>query len=207
MRLGIAAFGGASVPDFFTGAVLGTVFAVISGKGAEYGIGLAVPVSLLMLQLDVVARFCNVFLLHRVDRAIEDMRINSIPRLVLSGSFLWGLSRAIPILLMLLVGDAAVSTITENTPEWLMNGLRTAGGVLPVVGVAILLHYLPAKQYIPYLLLGFFLSAYLQVPMLGISIIGVIAAMLVFKRDNEKEAVAQTVATTGTLEGGFDGDE
>ncbi|RBR56824.1 hypothetical protein EB34_01991 [Enterococcus faecalis] len=32
MRLGIAAFGGASVPDYFTGAVLGTAFAVISGK-------------------------------------------------------------------------------------------------------------------------------------------------------------------------------
>jgi hypothetical protein len=44
-------------------------FTVISGKGAEYGIGLAVPVSLLMLQLDVVARFCNVFLLHSVDKA------------------------------------------------------------------------------------------------------------------------------------------
>ena len=29
MRLGIAAFGGASVPDYFTGAVLGTPFAVI----------------------------------------------------------------------------------------------------------------------------------------------------------------------------------
>lgn len=28
MRLGIAAFGGASVPDYFTGAVLGTAFAV-----------------------------------------------------------------------------------------------------------------------------------------------------------------------------------
>ena len=61
MRLGIAAFGGASVPDYFTGAVLGTAFAVISGNGAEYGIGLAVPVSLLMLQLDVVARFVTYF--------------------------------------------------------------------------------------------------------------------------------------------------
>ena len=121
MRLGIAAFGEASVPDYFTGAVLGTVFAVISGKGAEYGIGLAVPVSLLMLQLDVVARFCNVYLLHRVDRAIDDMKINRIPRLVLSGSFLWELSRAIPILLMLLVGDAAVSTITRMVDEWTKN--------------------------------------------------------------------------------------
>ena len=199
MRLGIAAFGGASVPDYFTGAVLGTVFAVI---------GLAVPVSLLMLQLDVVARFCNVYLLHRVDRAIDDMKIKRIPRLVLSGSFLWGLSRAIPILLMLLVGDAAVSTITENTPEWLMNGLKTAGGVLPVVGVGILLHYLPTKQYIPYLLLGFFLAAYLQVPMLGISIVSVIAAIIVFKKDSEKaEHPTVTATNNGTFEGGYDGDE
>lgn len=130
MRLGIAAFGGASVPDYFTGAVLGTAFAVISGKGAEYGIGLAVPVSLLMLQLDVVARFCNVFLLHSVDKAIDKMQVKRIPRLVLSGSVLWGLSRAIPILLMLLAGDAVVTTITDNMPEWLMTGLKTAGGVI-----------------------------------------------------------------------------
>jgi Phosphotransferase system, mannose/fructose/N-acetylgalactosamine-specific component IIC len=208
MRLGIAAFGGASVPDYFTGAVLGTAFAVISGKGAEYGIGLAVPVSLLMLQLDVVARFSNVFLLHRVDKAIDEMKTSRIPRLVLSGSILWGLSRAIPILLMLLAGDAVVTTVTNNMPEWLMNGLKTAGGVMPVVGIGILLRYLPTKQYIPFLLVGFFLAAYLQVPMLGVSIVGVVAAMLIFAKDKEKaNETTQVTATAGTFEGGIDGDE
>ncbi|RGW11575.1 PTS mannose/fructose/sorbose/N-acetylgalactosamine transporter subunit IIC [Enterococcus asini] len=210
MRLGIAAFGGASVPDYFTGAVLGTVFAVLSGKGAEYGIGLAVPVSLLMLQLDVVARFSNVFLLHRVDKAIDEMKVNRIPRLVLSGSVLWGLSRAIPILLMLLAGDAVVTTVTDNMPEWLMNGLKTAGGVMPVVGIGILLRYLPTKQYIPFLLVGFFLAAYLQVPMLGVSIVGVVAAMLIFAKDKEKADASDAVQVTtnaGTFEGGIDGDE
>ena len=209
MRLGIAAFGGASVPDYFTGAVLGTAFAIISGKGAEYGIGLAVPVSLLMLQLDVIARFCNVFLLHKVDTAIENLQVKKISRLVLSGSFLWGFSRAIPILLMLLIGDNAVIAITNAIPEWLMNGLKTAGGVLPVVGVGILLRYLPTKQYIPFLLLGFFFAAYLQVPMLGVTIIGLVAAILVFKRDSAKAANGNaTVASHSTsLEGGFDGDE
>ncbi|EOH83380.1 PTS system IIC component [Enterococcus asini ATCC 700915] len=210
MRLGIAAFGGASVPDYFTGAVLGTVFAVLSGKGAEYGIGLAVPVSLLMLQLDVVARFSNVFLLHRVDKAIDEMKVNRIPRLVLSGSVLWGLSRAIPILLMLLAGDAVVTTVTDNMPEGLMNGLKTAGGVMPVVGIGILLRYLPTKQYIPFLLVGFFLAAYLQVPMLGVSIVGVVAAMLIFAKDKEKanaSDAAQVTTNAGTFEGGIDGDE
>lgn len=213
MRLGVAAFGGASIPDYFTGAVIGTVFAIVSGEGAEFGIGLAIPVSLLMLQLDVVARFSNVFLLHRVDRAIDNMDDHKIPRLVLSGSILWGLSRAIPILLMLMIGNAAIVTITENTPLWLMNGLRTAGGVLPVVGVAILLKYMPTKSYMPYLILGFFLAAYLQVPMMGISLIGIVAAMIVYKFDSEKSDQANnaggatTAVTQGSYEGGFDGDE
>lgn len=208
MRLGIAAFGGASVPDYFSGSVLGTVFAVISGKGAEYGIGLAVPVSLLMLQLDVFARFCNVFLLHQVDKAIEKLQIKRIPKLVLSGSVLWGLSRAVPILLMLIIGDHAVVAITNNMPDWLMNGLKTAGGVMPVVGVAILLRYMPTKQYIPYLLLGFFFAAYLNVPMLGVTIVGLVAAMLIFKKDAKKDQnEVNQQSVENTLEGGYDGDE
>lgn len=205
MALGIAAFGGASIPDYFTGAVLGTVFAIISGKGAEYGIGLAVPVSLLMLQLDVLARFCNVFLLHRVDKAIEANEVGKVQRLVLSGSIFWGLSRALPILLMLLVGDVAVTALTNNMPEWLMVGLKTAGGVMPVVGVAILLRYLPTKEYIPFLLIGFFLAAYLQVPMMGVSIVGVAAGVLIFKGHSRKKPASE--GTIATFEGGFGGDE
>lgn len=207
MRLGIAAFGGASIPDYFSGTVLGTVFAVTTGQGAEYGIGLAVPVSLLMLQLDVVARFCNVFLLHRIDKAIDKLEINKIPRLVLSGSVLWGLSRALPILLLLLVGDAAVTAITDNVPAWLMTGLKTAGGIMPVVGVGILLRYLPTKQYIPYLLLGFFFAAYLKVPMLGVAIIGVVAALLVFKKDAAKNDQPAAATVSSDLEGGYGEDE
>ncbi|GAB2021668.1 PTS sugar transporter subunit IIC [Pseudolactococcus yaeyamensis] len=209
MRLGIAAFGGASVPDYFTGAVLGTAFAIISGKGATYGVGLAVPVSLLMLQLDVVARFCNVFLLHRVDKAIDKEQYDRVPSLVLSSSFFWGLSRALPILLMLIVGDAVVTTLTNAVPQWLMDGLRVAGGTLPVVGVGILLRYLPTKQYIPYLLAGFFLAAYLKVPMMGIAIVGLVAAMLVFKRETSKSSQSVEAGATSnqTFEGGFDADE
>ncbi|NWO00503.1 PTS mannose/fructose/sorbose/N-acetylgalactosamine transporter subunit IIC [Tetragenococcus halophilus] len=209
MRLGIAAFGGASIPDYFTGAVLGTVFAVISGRGAQYGIGLAVPVALLMLQLDVLARFCNVFILHRIDKAIERMQLKRIPKFVLSGSLLFGFSRAIPILLMLIIGDHAVVAITNNMPDWLMSGLETAGGVLPVVGIGILMRYLPTKQYIPYLLLGYFFAAYLEVPMMGVTVIGLVAALLVFKKGNEKtnQGKQNVENTENILEGGYGGDE
>ena len=40
--LGIGNFGGASIPDYMTGALLGTAFAIQSGQGAEFGVTLAI---------------------------------------------------------------------------------------------------------------------------------------------------------------------
>ena len=40
--LGVGNFGGASIPDYMTGALLGTAFAIESGKGAEFGVTLAI---------------------------------------------------------------------------------------------------------------------------------------------------------------------
>lgn len=48
--------------------------------------------------------------------------------------------------------------------------------MLPVVGIALLLQVMPAKKYLSMLLAGFVLSAYLNVPMLGVSIIGLALA-------------------------------
>ena len=61
MTLGVATYGGATVPDFLSGAIMGTAYAIISGKGAEYGIGVAVPIGLLLTQLDILGRMANTF--------------------------------------------------------------------------------------------------------------------------------------------------
>ena len=103
MMLGVASFGGASVPDFLTGAIVGTVFGALSGKGLEFSIGLAVPVGLLMVQLDILARFTNTILLHKVDKAIENLEDKKISKLILAGTIPWGLSRALPIFIMLIL--------------------------------------------------------------------------------------------------------
>ena len=68
MVLGVSNFGGSSLPDFMSAALIGTALGTISGKGVEFGIGLAVPVGMLLVQLDVFARFANTFFQHRADR-------------------------------------------------------------------------------------------------------------------------------------------
>ena len=181
MVLGVGTYGGASIPDFTTGAIIGTAFAFTSGQSTEFVITLAVPVGLLMVQLDILARFSNTFFLHRVDLAIEDLNYKSITKNILFGILPWGLSRAIPVLIMLLFGQNVVNFIIDKFPEWLMGGLKVAGGLLPVVGIAVLLRYLAIKKFFPFLIIGFFLASFLNVSMMGVSIVGIAMSILYFQ--------------------------
>lgn len=193
MVLGVGTYGGASMPDFMTGAIIGTAYAVISGKGIDFAIGLAVPVGLLMVQLDVLARFTNTFFLHRVDQRIKDNDINGVARNVVYGVFPWGISRALPVFLMLLVGNNVIQQVVKALPTWLSTGLSTAGGILPVVGIAILLRFLPTKRFIAYLIIGFLAAAYLKVPMLGVALLGLAMAIIFYKQSgNNNQSDGET---------------
>jgi len=206
MVLGVGTFGGASVPDFMTGAIIGTAFAVISDRGVEFGIALAVPVGLLMVQLDILARLTNTFFSKRVEAAIERMDFKGIERNVVMGILPWGLSRAIPVFLMLFFGQRLVNVIVDNMPDWLMGGLSVAGGLLPAVGIAILLRYLPVKKYLSYLIIGFVGAAYLNIPMLGVALVGLALAIMFFNQNfNNKQIAVESVGSNQEKEL-FDGE-
>lgn len=185
MVLGVSNFGGSSLPDFMSAALIGTALGTISGKGVEFGIGLAVPVGMLLVQLDVLARFANTYFQHRADRCIENCDIKRIERMNVLGIFCWGFSRAIPVFLCLALGSQLVEKFVTYFPTWLGSGLKVAGGLLPVVGIAILLKYLPTKKYTAYLIIGFVLSAYLKIPMLGVAFVGASLALLAYQRSGD----------------------
>ena len=86
-----------------------------------------------------------------------------IERNYLLGAIPWGLSRALPVLLALTLGGGAVDAIVKGIGEvqWLADGLTLAGKMLPALGFAILLRYLPVKRNLHYLALGFAVTAML----------------------------------------------
>ena len=47
--------------------------------------------------------------------------------------------------------------------------------------------YLPTKKYTAYLIIGFVLSAYMSIPMLGVALVGAALALLAYRRSGEKE--------------------
>lgn len=207
MVLGVGNFGGASIPDYMTGALLGTVFAVQSGQGAEFGITLAIPIGLLMIQLDILQRFTNIFFQHRAEKLIEKGDYAGAARMNLLGFIPQSLSRMLPVFLALIFGSTFVEMVVNNLPMWLMDGLKTAGGILPAIGIAILLRYLPVMKNFAFLIIGFVLSAYLKIPVLGIALVGLAFAIFIFQSEKDDAPAAQAQQATAATAGGDMGDE
>ena len=173
--LGVGTFGGASRIDATSGAVLATAFSVAQGIKPELAIAtIAVPVATLLTYFDILGRMTTTYFAHRVDAAIERFDYKGIERNYLLGDLPWALSRALPVFLALAFGGAFVQAIVDGVAgvKWLAAGLTLAGRMLPGLGFAILLRYLPVKRNLHYLALGFGLTAMLTVLYSNIQTLG-----------------------------------
>ena len=180
--LGVGTFGGASRIDATSGAVLATAFSVAQGIKPEIAIAtIAVPVAGLLTYFDILGRMTTTYFAHRGDAAIERFDYKGIERNYLLGAVPWALSRALPVFLALTYGGAYVQSIVDFVEQykWIANGLTLAGRMLPGLGFAILLHYLPVKRHLHYLALGFGLTAMLTVLYGNVQSVGnAVSAML-----------------------------
>lgn len=166
MVLGVGTFGGASRIDATSGAVLATAFSVAQGLNPEKAIAtIAVPVATLLVYTDILGRFSTTYFAHRIDRHVDNFDYKAIERNYLLGAVPWALSRALPVFLALAFGAGLVESLNAavDSVPWIASGLTLAGKMLPGLGFAILLHYLPVKRNIHYLALGFGLTAMLTV--------------------------------------------
>jgi PTS system mannose-specific IIC component len=179
MALGVYTYGGATIPDYTVGAILGTYFG--KSLGFEGGLALAIPAALLLTQVDVLGRFLNFVFVHKADQYAEQGDAAGFERMmVLFSHMIWGFSRAIPVFLAVAFGQPLVEAVSGffTANPWFMNALKVVGGVLPALGFGMLLKILPVEKYPAFLLIGFVLYAYLKVPLLGIALTGLAIALI-----------------------------
>lgn len=182
MALGVYTYGGATIPDYTVGAILGAYFGKTAGF--DVGIALAIPAALLLTQVDILNRFLNFIFVHRADAYAEAGDAKGFERMMVAFSHvIWGLSRAIPVFLAVAFGEDAVKAISSffEANPWFNKGISATGGILPALGFAMLLSFLPVTKYPAFLLLGFVMFAYLNVPLVGIALAAV-AITLVYQQ-------------------------
>jgi fructoselysine and glucoselysine-specific PTS system IID component len=171
--------GAAIPPDVITGGVLGTAFAIISGKGPAVALALAVPISILA---EMVVSGLFIFrsgFNKKFNQYAEEGDYHKLQWLHIFSGLLKPLLMGLITFLALQLGADVMKAFLDQIPEWVNTGLQVAGNMLPALGFALLMNVMFNKKVAPYFFLGFILSSYLNLPMIAIGGLGVILALIV----------------------------
>ena len=177
----------------------GLITGVVMGDW-QTGLAIGLPVGMLGIQLDVIAKILNGFVVEKSQKLCNEGKFKQMNAILWVCPALFGLCAALPVFVSVTLGQPAVNWLLEVMPQWFLSGLTLAGKMLPAVGIAMLLRYMPTAKYFQYLLAGFFLSAFLNVPIIGAAIVGVALAIAFYQRaekDTELTAHASADAFIG----------
>ncbi|MDF7639238.1 PTS sugar transporter subunit IIC [Lactobacillus sp. ESL0791] len=200
MTLGITSFGGASVPDYQTAALIGTYLTIATHQSAAIGIALAIPIALLIVQVDVLKWSANIFCQQRAEKYANQGNYRMINWMQYLATLFTSFVSGIPVLLTVVLGPKIVGSFINYIPAWLSGGLKTAAGILPAVGIGMLLQYLPTRDYFSYIIIGFVLAIYLKMPIVGISLVGLAIALILYKNQTKGNNANQETVTGGSDE-------
>lgn len=178
MSIGFHTYGGATIPDYVTGAMFGTVVYKTTGS-YDIGLSVAVTLSLIMTQMDILGRATTTVFQHLADKALAQNSVRKFEMWTLAGTLPWFLSRFLPVFIgLLFVDQLTVIADAAAKLEWFSNGLAVVGKALPAVGFALLLSYMDLKKFWPFMVVGYVMFAYMGVGTLGLALVGAAAGAL-----------------------------
>ena len=186
--MGLVNIGGATPPDMITGGILGTAFAILAGFDTETAIAVAMPIALLAQSLGILVRIINTTFNRRADSYAEAGDAKGIEKIFWLGAAIFFAFSFIPVFLGIYFGADTVQSIVSMIPQQLLDGLRMSSGLLPALGIAILMRFIYDKNSAPYIFIGFVLSAILGMSMISISIIGAAVAYVSYRNATQKSA-------------------
>lgn len=197
--LGNVNIGGVIAAEPVTATTLATTFAITSGLDKDAALALAVPIGMLAAFIVMFLKnvFMNIFA-PAFDNAAAEGSQKKIVALHYGTWVIYYLIIASISFIGILVGSGPVDAFVKNIPTNIMHGFSAAGGLLPAVGFAMLMKLLWNDKLAVFYLLGFILTAYLELPAVAVAALGVIICVVTAQRDLELNKLGAGVFTSST---------
>ena len=196
MGFGVGA-GGTVPPNPIGPGIVGTLMAITtSGVTPESALSISIPfaVAIQFLQTAIYT-VCS----GNPELAKNALKQRKFGKFLLVSNITVGLFAIAGFLLGFLAAAAMplLQQLVAMVPAWLLKGLTVAGGMLPAIGFAMIMSVMLEKKFVPFALMGYFVAAYLKVPVVGIAIVGVVFALKHYfdaKAAEDQQAVVATTA-------------
>lgn len=176
--MGAFPIGASNPPDFVSGSIIATAFIIKSGSEVSSAVALAIPIATLVLLFD---NFLMTVVLtqgsHIADRYAKAGDIRGVERTQRLFAIGNKMILAIVVGLGYYLGIPWIERVLALIPDFVTHGMDVAAGILPAIGFAMLAKMMLSKDMVAFFLGGFLLAAYLKVPVLGVALFALCAAL------------------------------
>ena len=189
--LGMTNVGGTVPPDPLMAGVMTVVISYTTGNSAEASLGLSYPFALLAQGVGILLNTAYSIVPQKCDEYIAKGDIKAFKNIIVYATILKSLIIAVLIFLCSYALQGPVQVFVQTFPEWIIHGFEIAGGILPAVGLAMLLLTTLTPKTIPYLLIGFLAATFIEMPnVLPVAILGGALAFISYLNDKNAEEVS-----------------
>ena len=172
--------GGSMPADLNFVAYPAIALGILSGKGPEVAVALAATIGIAGTILFNAMMVLNSFWNHRADVALD----RGDERGIYLNSAIWPQAtnfvlRFVPTFIAVYFGAQYISSFMDSLPKIILSTMNVLGGILPAVGIAILLKQI-IKNYtmLIYFLVGFVCIVFLKLNMVALVIVGSLLALI-----------------------------
>lgn len=179
MALGWMNIGAAMAPDAALASIISTIIVIAGKQDISSGIAIAIPIAAAGQVLTILCRTITVFFQHQADKCAQNGNLAGIDICHMGALATQALRVSIPaVIVAMFVGTDVVQNMLAAIPEVITRGLQVGGGVVVVVGYAMVINMMEAKHLMPFFFLGFVVAAISQLNLVALGIIGVVSAVI-----------------------------
>lgn len=182
---------GGSMPGnaMFAGSV-GTAFGLVSGLSVAEVTTISVILGSVAVMMWNAYMTINSVWVHMAEKAAAKGNLKAVRFFNYVPSFFVSfLLNGVPAILIVMYGSVAGDWL-KAMPQWIMDGFALVGGILPALGVGMLLNFMGQKKILPFFFLGFFLAQFLGLNTMAITVFGAIIAFILYLFGENKKEVA-----------------
>lgn len=179
LSLGWMNIGAAMAPDTALAGIISTILVVAGNQDISAGIAIAIPVAAAGSILTIFVRTATVPIQHMADKSIEDGDLRRVDYLTALALSFQALRVAIPsVIVSVTIGADVVQKALNSIPDVVTGGLAVGGGMIVVVGYAMVINMIKTTELLPFLFLGFTVAAFINFNLVALGIVGLVLALL-----------------------------
>ncbi|MFP3014158.1 MAG: PTS mannose/fructose/sorbose transporter subunit IIC [Arsenophonus sp.] len=186
IALGWMNIGAAIAPDAALASIIATILVIAGKQDIGTGIALAIPLAAAGQVLTVIVRTITVAFQHASDRSVLSANLHVLSIIHIAALLLQAMRVAIPSLIVAIsVGTSEIKYILDLIPEVVTKGLNIAGGMIVVVGYAMVINMMRAGYLMPFFYLGFITAAFANFNLLALGVVGIMMAIIYIQLSNK----------------------